>query len=312
MDVKEIISDIKGTFIERMRNPFILTYIISWVAWNWLLVFEVCNFPETYTLQNKIAIINNYIQEQIWCNLTFYPLWSAFVAANIYVWASGIFLLLFSFYQQTIKPKIYSFTAQDENIPRYLYNSLNKRHDNLKKDFDETKKLWNEIEEKKETLDGKIKTLETTNSRLTADLSTAEEKNTSAQARLKVLGERQEESVDTFMQIFVNNKFWYLTYTQKNKKDSISYTAMRFESDWNVRNEGNKIIYQIRDISITSDNQVIKFKLYDYNNRSNFKEHYLFNMGDGSFKGYELEINNKKEPIQYLPMQPDINSYNVY
>jgi hypothetical protein len=308
METKEIINDFKESFLERIKNPFVLLYVFSWLGWNWLLVFEIFSFPYTYTLENRIKIINDYVQAHLWCNLTFWPVWSAFLGACVFIIFSSIFLLMFSWFQRTLKPKIYKLTAQDENIPRYLYEGMHRRHDRLKRDFDSAKKLYVEIEETKADLDSTITTLQTENTTLKSNLNKTEKLFDQTKIRISELEKISADANEVFSRTFMNDKFWYMYYDDAQKKDLSSHNQVRFNKDYTLTNTNNDIISQVKDIHLTDDNQIVQFKLANHRDLKNIKTYHLFNIEDGNFKGIEISQNGEKKFVSFASKPPEMKS----
>lgn len=306
MNGKEFLEEAKESINERLKSPFVITFIISWIAWNWLLIYDVLNFPATYTLDAKINIIDKYVQAQVLGNLTLWPLLSALISALIFITCSSVFLIVFNFYNTTIKSKIFKLTAKGQNIPRIWYDNLNRKHNKLKSTLDATTALWSEIEEKNQELNSKTLTLQNENSILQQQLSakdlelnTSKNQNTIFQSEFSRLQVLNSENIDRFKGRFMNKQFWYV---YRRKPGSAAYAiieTIRFNDDMSVTDDENKLTYMVEDIKGNSEFNFVHFKLTKAKNLNHKTIVYLLEFSNQTYKGWYMHPSGAREEIIY-------------
>lgn len=296
MDIKELREEISSSVTDRLRNPFVLTFVISWFSWNWLLIYELVNFSDHDSIGNRIGIINAYIQNHLWDNLTIVPLFGSLIVSLIYLIFSSAFLALFNFYNTTIKAKIFYITAKGENIPRKLYDLLNKKHNKLKKDFDEARILWNEMEDRNNQLNDEL--IESKNEILSQEIQINEITNEAekVEAELKALKEVYEQMqffnagyLAGFSTNFVNKKAWLVLTTNFSGLFDITETIRFEEKGFVTDTKSGEVKYEIRDLKYSIDGRMLSFNLSLINDLKQIRSHYLMNIGFGVYKGFVIE-----------------------
>lgn len=314
MSGKEFLEEAKESINERLKSPFVITFIISWICWNWLLIYEVFNFPATYALDAKINIINKYIQGHVWGNLTFWPLLSAFISSLIYILGSSIYLILFNFYNTTIKSGIFKLTAKSENIPRSLYNNLNKRHNRLKVSFDEATKLWTDLENENSTLKeensslrGSVSSSVTQLKQLSEQKKKDDEKISTLHAQIGNLNAINIINANNVQQILMNKKLWYISTSPLHTPEKSGILTLRFNNNNIVTNENGETLYQLANMKTSNDSVVVMFDLLDVKDLDNITNVYLVNRGNNSFGGIHKAANGSREIVTYDIKKPEPN-----
>lgn len=64
MNITNTIDEIKSIgsgFLERIRNPFGTTLILSWTLIHWQLIYSIFNFDDSYNLDRKLKYISTYL-----------------------------------------------------------------------------------------------------------------------------------------------------------------------------------------------------------------------------------------------------------
>jgi hypothetical protein len=319
MDIEEVKDEVVSTFNDRMRNPFVFTFIISWLAWNWLLVYEFFSFPKTYTLEDKTKVINDYIQTHLFCNLTTTPLVSSLGVSLVYLLFSFGFTYLFNFYNTTVKAKIFNWTAKGKNIPRDVYDSLYRRHNRLKVNFDNSKKLWHQVEEENISNSGKLtklrsekKTLQSDFERSQTELDQVKKENRDLQTKYDDMQVFYKKERNEFERIFLNRKTWYV-WGQTGKEDFKQTEKIKFDENDLIKDAATGIVkYEIKEIRFSKEDKIISFRQFDYNNSEEMKVVYLFDVGFGVFKGIEKDRHgNPVRSIIYTQDKKNLENFKL-
>lgn len=315
MSGKEFLEEAKESINERLKSPFIITFIISWIAWNWLLIYDVFNFPATFSLSEKTNIINQYIQAHIWDNITWRPIWSALISSLVFVAGSSVFLIVFNLYNTTIKSGIFKLTAKGENIPRSLYNNLNKRHNRLKVSFDEATKLWTDLENENSTLKeensslrGSVSSSVTQLKQLSEQKKKDDEKISTLHAQIGNLNAINIINANNVQQILMNKKLWYVSTSPLHTPEKSGILTLRFNNNNIVTNENGETLYQLANMKTSNDSVVVMFDLLDVKDLDNITSVYLVNRGNNSFGGIHKAANGSREIVTYDTKMPTPNN----
>ncbi len=135
--INEIFKSTSHVINERIKNPIVGSLIIAWFYVNWRLVYMVFNFPEEMTFDNKLEKINTHLLQHKF-ELLFKPIILAFGILLSYHILSNIALVIISFFQKRVKPKIIEFFDKSLVIERHIYNDLKQSHS---KSLDELENL---------------------------------------------------------------------------------------------------------------------------------------------------------------------------
>lgn len=168
--LKDLIVSFQQNLKEKTRNPFLGTYLIVWLIRNWKLVFTVFNFDENFTLEKKIAWIENYYEngDFLW-NLMINILWAFAVLIITYI-LLNFSRLIINGSEKIVTPYIYKITDSNSIVLKETYdrvvNDKYQVEEKLEKERENKLKLQNEISrleiiiedlfKEKATLEGKI------------------------------------------------------------------------------------------------------------------------------------------------------------
>lgn len=301
-DIKE---DVKQAMNDRMKNPFIFSFICSWVAWNWLILYEVISFDDNYKLNTKIDIISKYINLHKYNNLTWYPIISSILVALIYLLGSAIFTFIFNFYNTTIKAFINKTSLKGDIVPIEYFNLLEKKYEKLKQNSDkylkenlEVNRILDERNNEKTDFINKEnqlineKALSTMNyEKLLQDynLATAELND------LRVFGNLKNESIKSF---FIPER----TYKLKINNENIPTIPKIFNDILTIRISENvieknivvfdintqKTIFYLENLKVTADGFFVSFDLKETHNKQKKMHFYMLRKESSSYKGYCL------------------------
>jgi hypothetical protein len=195
-------NDFRRTMNERLSNPFVFSFILSWVCWNWLLIYDVFNFDETLSLNNKIEIISKYINKHHWDNLLLCPLISSAALAGIYIICSTFFIGIFNFYNVTLKANIRRLTRFGNIIPLETHLILEKNYEELEQEI--TKYRIENLKVQSQYRDA-LSNTEEYSTKLTKEI----EENKRCKENYSIITARNTELTDKFnkLNIFSENKY---------------------------------------------------------------------------------------------------------
>lgn len=151
--IKDFFISFKDNFKEKVRNPFLGTYLIVWLIRNWELLFTLFNFDHDQKLNDKVNFIKNYYKHHNFLN----NLWT-----NVY-WAFGLLIITYllinlsrfivNLYEKRLTPWIYKITDSKSIVIRTEYDRIRTERDELQERLDSER-------ESKSRLESRIKNLE--------------------------------------------------------------------------------------------------------------------------------------------------------
>jgi hypothetical protein len=306
----DFFKDLKDNVLERMRNPFILTFIISWLAHNWLLVYEIYYFDESSrSLGSRIDIIARYVDLHKCNNLTILPLFWSLGAILVYLLFSNIGLFLFSSSDRYIKPIIYKLTNKSRLVTKEIHEDLLGSYENVKKQNDDLltreSKLLRELEQhghEKESLYSKVSELESQNKQLVLETKTL-----SAE---KVKWQDHTFSVDDGIQelnrVFRGLRWNYFTTDNIHYKPELKCV---FIYNNGILYVDEKPIYDLVDIKINDTKSFVELSRVNHENRNILQKIRLIRITDSIYRGAEFRIDHNT--IEHLDREVIFSSSNL-
>lgn len=141
MKFGEVIDEIRSIgsgFLERIRNPFGVTLIISFCLLHWRLIFALFNFDSSFNLNEKIRYISNYLSCQTSGDLIWKPILAAFIATLAYLILQILFLAIYTFFQKWGKPSVFWIVDKNKLADRATVETLRKTATNYQKKYEKT------------------------------------------------------------------------------------------------------------------------------------------------------------------------------
>lgn len=117
--IQDWFNSFKGNFNQKTTNPFFGTLLMVWVYKNWVLIYAIFNFDDSYTLENKINFITNHINYNILLDIavTFAILSFSYLLINIS-------RLIVNFFEKKITPLIYKLTDKNSIVLKSEYDRI--------------------------------------------------------------------------------------------------------------------------------------------------------------------------------------------
>ncbi len=88
--MKEKINETYESLQERLKSPFLLTFILVWAIHNWELLYGIFTFEESLRFVERIDFLKHYIRTYGTYHLFWFPLWWAFISLGLYLATSFI------------------------------------------------------------------------------------------------------------------------------------------------------------------------------------------------------------------------------
>lgn len=150
---KDIVTSFNAAMYHRITNPFIGSFIITWLAWNWRILLYIFNLNPNISIQNHILII----QDTYLSNLL-YSFWGPFISALVISLGFPFLNIVFSFVTENANKMLLDQRTKirDSRHPdRSEHISLLEKFRTLSKKIEQTEHAL-----KKERLDYESITLE--------------------------------------------------------------------------------------------------------------------------------------------------------
>lgn len=293
----DLFKDIWETYKDRIKSPFVVSFLISWTMCNWLFVYTFFSFPVEYNYFTKVKFINDYVQLHQGYNLFWKPLWVSSLATLVYIVCSGFYLVMFSFYKTTVKSWIFGFTSRGENVPKEYFLSVQMRYLKLREDNEKMNGDLIVAEKQVEELNQRLQNIVIEDFSAKDKLMKAEKRNMEMEKEIdRMLGEKtfKELSIQRFEAIFMNQKSWHILI--KDSQEKITTQEIMFENERQVKDMSNlKIKYQVEEISSTKDEILISFALLNVSNKAERILYYLMEFSTGYFKGFSTIGNGRND-----------------
>lgn len=163
--LQDVFNSIKGNFKQKTTNPFFGTLILIWICNNWIIIYALFNFDQSYTLENKINFINGHFNadKPIWnlfvlIGLTFIVLIFSYLLINLS-------RLIINFFEKKVTPWIYKISDKNDIVLKSVYEELLNENNRIRQKYEierenrikaekETDRLESEIINRVQTLDG--------------------------------------------------------------------------------------------------------------------------------------------------------------
>ena len=120
--LKERLQEIYSNLHDRVRSPFIISFILVWCIHNWDLIFYIFTFDDKMSFTYKYAKFKAYITTYGPYHLLWFPLIWAYVSIGMYIGTSflaeGITLL----YNKWARPFLYNLIDDNKIVRKDEYD----------------------------------------------------------------------------------------------------------------------------------------------------------------------------------------------
>lgn len=148
---KQSIDSVINNFKDKIKNPFLGTYIFVWLIRNWDLAFTLFNFDKGISLEKKIETINTYFIENSFLSGVFINIALTFLILIITYILLNISRGIVNMFEKQLKPIVYKLTDKSSIVLKEDFEIIKSERNNLLSRIDDerTSKSKIEIEVKK-------------------------------------------------------------------------------------------------------------------------------------------------------------------
>lgn len=183
--IKNTLTSITDNINQKIKNPFLGTFIIAWIIRNWEFLYSIFNFSPKLSLENRIITIKAYFVDYgiteilITIGFAFIILISTYILLNLS-------RLIVNFFNKIITPKISKITDKSSIVLKSTYDDVITNIDLLEAKVQAEKEARLKIQNENEKLEERIKEL----------LSQKNEKSDDFSNRMNVSKTKSEEKAD--------------------------------------------------------------------------------------------------------------------
>jgi hypothetical protein len=151
--MKDKLQEIYDGLKERLKSPFLLTFIVVWVIHNWEFVYALFTFNSEMPYINRVLFLKLYLKNHDTNQLLWFPILWAFLSIILYFVASFLSEGLNLLYNKWIRTWLYLIIDRNKLKTEDDYNALEERRKNLQE-------LVNDLRRKEEDASLKLKSTE--------------------------------------------------------------------------------------------------------------------------------------------------------
>jgi hypothetical protein len=148
------LKDFKETLSERLKSPFIGSFMITWSLYHWRIYLFLLYSENNIKLQERVDKIASYLGLQNFKTLILYPILLTLCLLIVYSLLNAIGLAIKLSYENWISP----FIQKCLNNPNIIEKS---KYEKLKRQYSAVKKELDEITDKSISTEKSLKELET-------------------------------------------------------------------------------------------------------------------------------------------------------
>lgn len=135
----EKFKEFKDTLSERIRSPFIGSFIITWSIIHWKVYALFLFNQENITITERIELIENYLFEETIWRLFIGPIFITLILLVAYAFLNAIGLVIKLGYDNWASPVIQSILNNKNIIEKPKYDRIKREYAFLKKNYDDDK-----------------------------------------------------------------------------------------------------------------------------------------------------------------------------
>lgn len=225
---------------ERVKNPFLLSFVIMWSYWNWELIILIITHDSGKSPLSLIDVIKKYISTNGTCIMFWNPIWYGIIYFLIYYLVSIASQLV----RQSLGVELLHLLLRKFNWHKFIeqdkFDELeikyNETTEKLKKSKIELNDAWNKLDESKSNLDSLIKTLET---------------NKKNYQQLEISDSLKSQELDNFSKI-VKCLLTNLKYSKLDNVIDVEYNRIKdyfLKGEFHIFNYGMKTFNSSSNVS---------------------------------------------------------------
>ncbi len=154
--IKDFFVSFSDNFKEKVKNPFLGTYLLVWLIRNWDLVYTIFNFDDGTKLNEKVNFITNYYSKnEFIVNLFSNAGWSLLLLIITYILVN-ISRFIVNFSEKQLTPWVYKKTDSSSVVLVSTYKAVRANRDRLQVRLDEEKESNSKLQIKIKALEDEI------------------------------------------------------------------------------------------------------------------------------------------------------------
>lgn len=138
----EKLKDFKDTLSERIKSPFIGSFMIAWAVIHWRIFVFFIYTEEKLSIKQRIAEIESYLKTQTFHSLVEYPVLITLLVLISYSLLNAIGLIIKLLYDNWASPYIQKLLYNKNIIEKDKYEKLKREYSNIKNSYDSEKEKF--------------------------------------------------------------------------------------------------------------------------------------------------------------------------
>lgn len=135
----EKFKEFKDTLSERVRSPFIGSFLITWSIIHWKVYALFLFNEENITITERVDLIENYLYEETIWRLFIGPIFITLILLVAYAFLNAIGLAIKLGYDNWASPVIQSILNNKNIVEKPKYDRIKREYAFLKKNYDDDK-----------------------------------------------------------------------------------------------------------------------------------------------------------------------------
>jgi hypothetical protein len=253
----EKFNDFKNTLFERIKSPFIGSFMITWSVIHWRVLLLLLYNQDNLSLKDRIANIESYLKLNDYSHLITKPILITLCVLLCYNLLNAVGLFIKLLYDNWISLYIQRFLHNKSIVERSKYDELKKEFERIKVEYDSKKVIYFRADEEYQKISSALDEFKQNafEGQVLHDITLALNQNT------------QWEKTSNFID------------------GKIESEIFRIENNAFVTDDKNKI--KIENVKMSKDGRILSFdKMIDKKPISN----YLIKNNNSNYYGFEGDM----------------------
>lgn len=196
--IKNTINSFTDNINQKLKNPFLGTFIIVWIIRNWEFIYSLFYFDSKLSLDDRVLKIKNFFTDYgiveilITIGLTFLLLVATYIFLNLS-------RLVVNFFDKVITPKVFEVTDKSSIVLKTVHDETLNRIEILESKVQSERELRLKTQNENEELENRIKELLDTNTKKVVE--SKQKTNISNKTRLLSDKLKKDQKVESFEKI---------------------------------------------------------------------------------------------------------------
>lgn len=155
---KNTLNSFTNNISQKIKNPFLGTFIIVWITRNWQFVYSLFNFDSKTNRESRLAIIKEFFKDYGIVEILVTIGYSLLVLVATYVFLNFSRLIV-DFFQEIVTPRISKLFNESNIVTREKYNILDTQVNQLETKFNKERESRLKAQNETESLETRVKEL---------------------------------------------------------------------------------------------------------------------------------------------------------